>query len=137
MKHRISKKFIIQFSEFMLGGGIHFWTGLAIFTLLYSFFKVDWLVSKLVGDVVGWSLGYLVQRYVAFENKKLKGQDARVISRYIVVNIADFALYYLIVAGVIFAGFSPYAGFIVSAGVTTIWDYYWYKYWVFRPESSK
>ncbi len=130
---RPSKKFIIQFSEFMLGGGIHFWTGLLIFSLLYSVFHFDWLVSKLIGDVIGWSLGYIIQRYVAFENKQLKGQDARVIVRYFAVNAVDFALDYCIVALAIFVGLSPYLGFIISAAITTVWDYLWYKYWVFKP----
>ncbi|MFV0534129.1 MAG: GtrA family protein [Cumulibacter sp.] len=133
-QQRLSKhKLIVQLVEFMLGGGIHFFTGLLIFTILYSAFHVDWLIAKIIGDIIGWSLGYLVQRYVAFEDKRLKGKDTRVIRRYVVVNSIDFALDYIIVATTIWAGGSPYLGFVISAGLTTIWDYYWYRFWVFKP----
>jgi hypothetical protein len=31
---------------------------------------------------------------------------------------------------------TPYAGFFASAAFTTVWDYLWYRFWVFKPANK-
>lgn len=128
-------KLLIQFAEYMVGGGVYFWGGLAVFALCFEVFRWNWFVAKVLADIFGWSANFLIQRYWAFYNSKLQGHDRRVIFRYILVNGIDLIFDYFIVAAFIYNHITPYAGFVVSAGFTTVWDYFWYRFWVFKGEA--
>lgn len=129
-------KLIIQFIEYMIGGGVYFWTGLAVFALCYSVLHWHWLIAKGLADIIGWTLNYLIQRYWAFNDKGLKNLEGRTRFRYILINTIDLFFDYGIVA--IFKHFSIfiYVGFLASATFTTVWDYLWYKFWVFKPDAK-
>ncbi len=127
------RKLLVQFMEYMVGGGVYFWSGLAVFATLYNGFHWHWFWAKVMADIIGWSLNFAIQRYWAFYDPRLKGQDRRVVFRFVLVNFIDLFWDYGIVAAIIKAGITPYAGFVVSAGFTTVWDYLWYRFWVFKP----
>ena len=128
-----SNKLMIQFAEYMVGGGFWFWGGLGVFALCFDLLHWPWWVSKVLADGFGWSANYGIQRYWAFYSSKLKGQNRRVIFRYVLINSIDFVFDYLIVWAFVHNGLTPYIGFFVSAAFTTVWDYLWYRFWVFRP----
>ena len=124
----------------MVGGGLYFVTGLIIFAITYNVLHWRWFIAKGLADIIGWSLNYTVQRYWAFNDSMLKGQDRSVISKFVVVNAVDLIFDYAIVAAAIFyiplaPAIRPYAGFLLSASFTTVWDYLWYRYWVFKPSN--
>jgi len=133
LKALLRHRRVVQFLEYMVGGGVYFWSGLAIFAVCYNGLSWHWFPAKVLADIVGWSLNFTIQRYWAFYDKRLKGQDRRVITRYILVNGIDVVIDYAIVASFVHAGLTPYVGFVVSALFTTVWDYLWYRYWVFKP----
>jgi putative flippase GtrA len=125
----------------MVGGGLYFVTGLIVFAITFNGLNWPWYISKGLADILGWSLNYAVQRYWAFSNSKLKGQDRRVVSRFVLVNAVDLIFDYAIVAACIAwvplsLNLRPYIGFALSASFTTIWDYLWYRFWVFKPKVS-
>ena len=128
---------VIQFLEYMVGGGVYFWGGLAIFAICYNIFGWPWYVAKVLADIIGWTANYAIQRYWAFYDSKLKGQDRWVITKFVIVNGVDLIIDYAIVWAFVHNGITPYAGFFVSAGFTTVWDYLWYRFWVFKPSTSK
>jgi putative flippase GtrA len=128
---RPSRHNVIQFLEYMVGGGVYFWAGLGTFALLYSGAGWHWFPAKIMGDVVGSALAYLVQRYWAFASKRLTGHDAVVIKKYAVITIISYGLDYAIIWSLNTAGVSPYAGFFISAAFFTAWNYLWYRFWVF------
>jgi putative flippase GtrA len=130
-------KLLIQFAEYMVGGGVYFWGGMAVFAISFDIFKWPWWVSKILADIIGWSANFAIQRYWAFYNPKLKGHDRVVIFRYVLINGIDLVIDYFIVWSFVHNGITPYAGFFVSAAFTTVWDYLWYRFWVFAPEKSK
>lgn len=130
------KKFIIQFFKYMVGGGVYFWSGYATFALAFSVIGWGWFWSKVTADVVGWSLNFAVQRYWAFSDSRLKGQDKAVRLRYIGITALNFVLDYVIVGGLYQLGLTPYAGLFVSAGFFTGWNWFWYKFWVFKPRQK-
>jgi putative flippase GtrA len=129
-------KYLWQFAKYMVGGGLYFWTGLLVFSIGYSGLHWQWWQAKLAGDVVGWTLNYLVQRYWAFANKGLKMHEMQHAWRYSLLTGVNFVIDYLIVGGLKLVGISPYIGFFVSSGFFTIWNYVWYRWWVF-PERAK
>lgn len=127
-----SHHLLVQFAEYMVGGGVWFWGGMGIFALTFDVLHWPWWISKGLADIFGWSANYAIQRYWAFYDSKLKGKDGRVLFRYILINGIDFFIDYAIVYSFIHAGVTPYAGFFTSAGFTTVWDYLWYRFWVFK-----
>lgn len=117
----------------MAGGGVYFWSGYAVFALLYSGLRWDWVPAKLVADGVGWTLNYVIQRYWTFASPKQRLSEIQHIKRYVVIVIVGFILDYLIIWGLKSIGVTPYAGFFIASAFFTVWNYFWYKYWVF-PE---
>lgn len=135
MKKR-QKRLVIQFVEYMISGGAYFWTGYLIFFAADKGLHLSLWWAKLAANIVGWTINYLLQRYWVFKNPQLKDHLAKTSARYIFITLVDFVLDYLIVAMLKSVGLTPYLGQFVSAGFFTIWNYFWYRFWVF-PESHK
>jgi putative flippase GtrA len=123
----------IQFIEYLIGGGVYFWVGYGVFAICYSGLHWYWLWSKLLADVIGWTLGFFIQRYWAFRNPKLSKYTKAVTGRYIAITLSNFLIDYLIVGGLRIVGVTPYIGLFVSSGFFTVWNYLWYRFWVFNP----
>jgi putative flippase GtrA len=129
------KQQLTQFARYMAGGSIYFWSGYAIFATLYSLVHWNWLPAKIVADIVGWSLNYLVQRFWTFANQ-VHLSEMEHAGRYIFIESIGFILDYAIIAGLKAIGITPYIGFFVSSAFFSVWSWLWYKYWVF-PEKKK
>lgn len=127
---------LVQFGQYMTGGVLYFWVGYGVFAICYSLLKWDWLWAKILADIIGWTLNYLVQRYWAFASAHLKLSEMQHLSRYIFIETIGIILDYLIIAGLKARGITPYIGFFISAGFFTVWSYLWYKYWVFTEQNS-
>lgn len=127
---------IIQAVEYMVSGGAYFWSGYLAFFIFDK--KLGWSLfgAKMGANLVGWTVNFILQRYWVFRNPHLRGQLGAVTGRYMVVTIVDFFLDYLIVAGLAAVGLTPYLGQFASAGFFTVWNYLWYRFWVF-PEHHK
>lgn len=124
-----------RFLKYMLGGGIYFWLGYAVFAVGYSGLHWGWFPSKILADVIGWTSNYLVQRFWAFSDR-INLSEMQHAGRYIFIESIGFVIDYLIIWGLKSIGITPYIGFFISAGFFTVWSYLWYKYWVF-PEKKK
>ncbi|HKR82374.1 MAG TPA: GtrA family protein [Candidatus Saccharimonadales bacterium] len=136
MRH-LKHTYLVQFGEYMVGGGLYFWSGYGIFALCYSGLHWNWLPAKIAADAVGWTLNYLVQRYWAFAKQGKKLSEIEHILRYLTIESVGFVLDYFLIAGLRHFGITPYIGFFISAGFFTVWSYLWYRFWVFPEESSK
>lgn len=126
-----SKKLAVQFFEYWLGGNVFFLSGYATFSICFGLFHWRWWHAKVLGDIVGWTLNYIVQRYWAFTRSDLQFHEGKNRTRYIILSIVDTMLDYLIVGGLFQLGLTPYLGMFVSAGFFTVWNFVWYRYWVF------
>ncbi|HET9721875.1 MAG TPA: GtrA family protein [Candidatus Saccharimonadales bacterium] len=129
-------KLVVQFLEYMVGGGVWFWSGYGIFAICYSGFGWNWLWAKMLADAVGWTLNFLIQRYWAFNDPRLAHKGIRVSKRYAAITALNFVLDYLLIWGLKSIGITPYIAFFISAALFTAWNYLWYKLWVFNPKSS-
>lgn len=140
MKFRLKKKQkreIKRITEYMISGGAYFWSGYAMFFVLDQVVELNLWWAKLGANVTGWLVNYALQRYWVFNNPKLAKHQTEVTGRYITITLVDFLLDYLIVAALQSVGVTPYIGQFVSAGFFTVWNYLWYKYWVFPEKFSK
>jgi putative flippase GtrA len=129
-----SSKKVVQFSKYLAGGSIYFWSGYAIFAFGYSVLHWWWLWAKVAADAIGWTLNYIAQRYWAFSSDHPKLSEMQHVQRYLFIETIGFILDYAIIASLKALGITPYIGFFVSAAFFTVWSYLWYKYWVF-PEN--
>lgn len=119
-----------------MGGTVYFWSGYLVFAFCFSGLGWDWLPAKIMADITGWTLNYLVQRYWAFNTPRLKGHEERTVGRYSLLTAVNLLLDYVIIAALKAVGISPYIGFFISAGFFTVWNYFWYRFWVFYRKQS-
>ena len=125
------RRLIIQFLEYMISGGAYFWVGYLVFFVADRGLGWSLWWAKLSANVVGWTINFVLQRYWVFKNPHLKGHLGDVSGRYIFLSLVNFGLDYLIVAVLKSNGLTPYIGQFVSSGFFTVWNYFWYRFWVF------
>lgn len=134
-KQKAHRRFV-QFVEYMISGGLYFWTGYLAFFICYS--GLHWTLwwAKILADVVGWVVNYGLQRFWVFSSPSLSEHRIEVTKRYAIITLVDFLLDYVIVRELKVWGLTPYLGQFVSAGFFTVWNYVWYRWWVF-PETHR
>lgn len=131
-KNKKPLKEVIQYS---ITGGAWFWSGYAMFAFCYSFLGIDIVTSKIVSYVFGLSINFLLERFWVFNDKKARKDLDKVTVRYVVLSIINLGIDTAIVWSLSQAGITPYIGQFVSAGFFTVWNYIWYKLWVFARGS--
>lgn len=127
------RKIAAQIGKYLVGGGVYFWTGYGVFALLYSGVGLPWLWAKVGGDIIGRICEYSIQRYWAFRSQA--SSEGRHLRRYGSLILLNTLIDYSIVGGAHRLGISPYAGIFVSASFFTVWNYIWYRWWVFRKKA--
>lgn len=138
VKRSINRAVIVQFIKYFIGGSTYFWSGYIVFAIAYGGFHWAWWPAKMLADLIGWTLNYIAQRYWAFASNTPTHYGAAAAKKYTVLTIINFGLDYLIVGGLKHIGITPYVGLFISAGFFTVWNYAWYRFWVFlaqRPAS--
>lgn len=133
-KKRLSKKNrleLIRIAEYLVSGGAYFWTGYLVFFVCDKAFGLNLWWAKLLANISGWIVNYVLQRYWVFNNKRLAKHQTEVTGRYIFITAVNFVLDYIIVSTLKSAGLTPYLGQFVSSGFFTVWNYLWYRFWVF------
>ena len=125
-----------QIIEYIITGGAWFWSGYAMFALLYSVFGLDIVPAKILSYIFGLTVNFILERFWVFDTKDSRKNLDTVSTRYVVLSVINLGIDTLIVWGLAQAGITPYLGQFVSAGFFTIWNYIWYKLWVFARSSS-
>ncbi len=120
-----------RITEYLVSGGAYFWSGYLAFFVGDKIFHLNLWWAKLAANLFGWSVNYLLQRYWVFNNPKLSKHRLDVTSRYLLITAVDFIIDYYIVRGLKSIGISPYIGQFMSSAFFTVWNYLWYRLWVF------
>lgn len=131
------RKELKRITEYMISGGAYFWSGYGVFFFIDKILGGSFFWAKSVSTLCGWTVNYILQRYWVFNNPKLKKHQTEVTGRYAAITIVGFVMDYLIVYGLKEVGITPYIGQFISAGFFTVWNYLWYKYWVFPEKFQK
>lgn len=137
MAKTTKKSIKTQLLEYFAAGGAFFWSGYVAFAVFDSVFGWPLFVAKQLANLIGLSVNYVLEDRWVFNAKKREQLQSRRTSRYVVITIVNFGIDYLIVAGLNNIGISPYIGQFASAGFFTVWNFVWYKYWVFAPHTPK
>lgn len=125
------RKEITRIAEYFISGGAYFWSGYLVFLFIDKGLMASFFWAKSVSTLAGWLVNYGLQRYWVFKNPGLKKHQTEVTARYMTITLVDFVLDYFIVLGLKQAGLTPYLGQFASAGFFTVWNYLWYRFWVF------
>lgn len=132
MPRKPSKRTLKQFVLYNVGGVGFFVAGYMVFSVLYGVLSWDWWSAKIVGDLVGWTVNYFIQRFLVFHEESRAHKEHRIFARFSAISLVNVPIDYLIVGGLKWLGVTPFIGLFVSAGFFTIWKFAWYKHWVFR-----
>jgi len=135
--HQKQRPEVVRIIQYMISGGAYFWSGYIVFFIADQWLGLNLWWAKLAANLTGWTVNFLLQRYWVFNSSTLKGKQTQVTSRYVAITALNFILDYLIVRGLKSIGLTPYLGQFVSAGFFTIWNYLWYKLWVFKSSPKK
>jgi putative flippase GtrA len=133
------RKELTRIGEYLVGGGLWFWSGYIIIVALNGRWtpfqdpNKNLFVINLIGNAVGITLNFLVERYWAFKTNRPTTLFIAT-QRYIIYTILNaFILNYFILAFLKNNfGIQPAIGQIIAAGFFTVWNYFWYKAWVFK-----
>jgi putative flippase GtrA len=132
MAKKPSKRTLLQFLYYNLGGACFFVIGYLLFSLLYGLLGIWWLLAKGVADLVGWTVNFIIQRYLAFKEEAVHHNNRAIIKKFSAFSLLNLLIDYAIVGGLKWIGLTPFIGLFVSAAFFTIWKYAWYKHWIFK-----
>lgn len=138
MKKQKPKKLnrlVIQIAEYMVAGGVWFWSGYIIIVILDDKIPLFW--ANFIGNAVGITLNFLINKYWVFKTKRKNNDLLNTTWRYIVYTALNaFLLNYLILQALRNVGIEPEIGQFIAAGFFTLWNFIWYKLWVFKGQSK-
>lgn len=130
MAKRKKSKELTRIAEYFISGGVWFWSGYILIVLLDN--HIGLFNANLIGNAVGISLNFLLERYWVFKTKN-PAKLAIASTRYVVYTIINaFLLNYLILKILSDKGIKPEIGQFIAAGFFTFWNYFWYKLYVFK-----
>lgn len=111
---------------YIVGGGAYFWTAWLIITFGTAYIGLWW--ANLIGNTIGIIINYAAQRYWAFPGKNIFNSGWK----FLLLTAVNFVISYLILKLLTGLGVPLWLAQFFSAGFFTIWNYVWYKLWVFK-----
>lgn len=128
-KQKKRRKLIIQFAEYIVAGGAWFWSAYVITLVLDPLIGLGW--ANIIGNLVGVTINYFLSALWVFKTKNNK-HAMSASWKYIIYTTLNFFLSAAMLKGLRAVGIEPAIGQFISAGFFTIWNYVWYKLWVFK-----
>jgi putative flippase GtrA len=120
--------------RYLVIGGIAFLFDFGLLYLLHEFLGIAVYVATPVAFIASFALTYLMQRYFTFGATSAWGSSALKYTALVAFNTVATTL---IVTGTDALGWSWAAGKVVAVTATTVWNYFAYRYWVFRAARVK
>lgn len=119
-----------RITEYFISGGAWFWSGYIIIVLLDD--VIGLFLANLVGNGVGITINFFLNRYWVFKGKRQASLETST-RRYVIYTALNaFVLNYIILLGLQNIGIKPEIGQFIASGFFTVWNYLWYKTWVFK-----
>jgi putative flippase GtrA len=133
MGTRTKQTLLQQIIRYTISGGAFFWSGYLMFALLYSGLDLGVGWSKVLSYLFGLSVNFALTRWWVFRTREPLQHLPEVSIRYLGLAGVNLAIDYGIVIGLDSLGITPYIGQFISAGFFTVWNFFFYKFWVFSP----
>lgn len=130
-----AQKELKRIVEYMVAGGVWFWSGYLI--IVFSYEHIGLFAANFIGNGVGITLNFLLERYWVFKTKRPTTLMVAT-RRYIIYTALNaFLLNYLILRSLVNVGIGPEIGQFIASGFFTVWNYIWYRAWVFKGTERK
>lgn len=131
MKKR-QKREVKRITEYLISGGVWFWSGYVIIIVLDD--VIPLFYANFIGNAVGITLNFILERYWVFKTSRSSALFVAT-RRYIIYTALNaFLLNYLILQGLRDIGIEPEIGQFIASAFFTVWNYIWYRAWVFRGQ---
>lgn len=126
------RKELIQIAEYLVSGGAWFWSGYFIVVFLTPVIGLWW--ANLLGNGVGITINFLLERNWVFAGSKSR-HITEVSGKYVVYTGINFVLNYFVLRGLQNIGIPVAIGQFIAAAFFTVWNYIWYRLWVFKGKT--
>ncbi len=128
-----SKSIFQQVIEYLVTGGVWFWTGYILIVLLDNHIGLFW--ANFVGNTIGVTLNFILERYWVFKTKN-SAKLGIATTRYVIYTALNaYLLNYLILKLLKeYFAIEPEISQFVASGFFTIWNFFWYKHYVFKAK---
>ncbi len=124
-----TRKLLVQVAEYIVAGGAWFWSAYFITIGLDDYIGLVW--ANIIGNLVGVTINYFLSVLWVFKTKD--NRHAMSASwKYIIYTGLNFILSAYMLNAMKKVGIPPEISQFISAGFFTIWNYIWYKFWVFK-----
>ena len=119
--------------RYLIAGGLSFIVDFGLLTLLKVVFDWQLWAATIVAFLTSFVFNYLVQRMFSFGSKAPHGAALVKYAALVAFNtLATVGIVALVNETA--AGWG--AGKVVSTMVTTVWNYFAYRYWIFAAETK-
>jgi putative flippase GtrA len=130
----LAQKFIdSSVVRFLIIGGLSFALDLGLLVLLHEALGVELWIATPVAFVVSLVFNFLLQRIFTFQATNHRGISAL---KYVLLVFVNILVSDLIVTGFDALGWSYVVGKTTSTVLTTVWNYFLYRHWIFKSSES-
>lgn len=119
--------------RFLLVGGLSFALDLGLLALLHEVFAVALWIATPIAFGVSLVFNFLFQRIFTFRASN-RGSISAV--KYILLVLVNIIVSDLVVQGFDALGWSYVIGKITATALTTVWNYFLYRHWIFQRTSE-
>ena len=133
IKNKKLHREIVRIAEYLITGGAWFWSGYFIIVFLTPVIGLWW--ANIIGNGVGLTINFILERYWVFEGGK-KRKITDVGWRYVTITTVNLFLNYFILKYLQNVGIPVSIGQFISSGIFTVWNYMWYRFWVFAKKGK-
>ena len=119
--------------RYLLIGGSSFVLDFGLLFLLHEALSVPLWLATAVAFLASFAFNYLLQRAFSFTSNSAHGPA---LIKYTLLVLFNTVAISLIVSGFDFLGASWEVGKIIATALTTLWNYFFYRFWIF-PANKK
>ncbi|GAB5077711.1 GtrA family protein [Arthrobacter sp. AD-310] len=120
--------------RFLFVGGLSFALDLGLLALLHEVFGVALWIATPIAFVVSLVFNFLLQRMFTFQATNNGSVSA---IKYILLVIVNITVSDLVVTGFDALGWSYIIGKTTATVMTTTWNYFLYRHWIFKRTSQE
>lgn len=125
----LSRENVTSVALYGLVGGTAFVIDLGSLVLMRDVVQAPLPLATAVSLVAGLAASYTLQRFLTFRRNSV---DWHSVWKYVVLVTFNWFMTTLIIHGVETAGVSYVVGKFASTAVITVWNYFLYRFWIFR-----
>lgn len=129
---------LLEFLRLNIAGFVFFWSTYGLFFLFDKVLRwEEWIALAIASLLAHGIFFYLDKKWVFTDNAKQR-KTHQELTRFFILMTINYFLNLGIVLGLSQFGISPYLGQFAGPFFFTFWNYFWFKWWVFKaPQGVK